>query len=66
MTGQAESKYFTEPPCYTQVQQIMKVLVVAAGAILTQTLTLMPTPDFLEEFPIILIPTQSSIFKSYP
>ena len=44
----------------------MKVLVVAAEAILTQTLTLMPTPDFLEEFPIILIPTQSSIFKSYP
>ena len=64
MTGQAEKIYFTEPPCYTQVQQIMKVLVVAAEAVLTQTKTLMPPTDFLEEFLIILIHMQSSIFKA--
>ena len=55
MTGQTENKYFTETPNYTQVQQSKHVLIVAAEAVLTQTLTLMSTPDFSEEFVNILI-----------
>ena len=55
MTGQTEKKYFTETPNYTQVQQSKHVLIVAAEAVLTQTLTLMSTPDFSEEFVNILI-----------
>ena len=55
MTGQTENKYFTEAPNYTQVQQNKYVLIVAAEAVLTQTLTLMPPPDFSEEFLNILI-----------
>ena len=62
MTGQTENKYFTEPPYYTHVQQNKQVLIVAADAVLTQTLTAMPTPDFSEEFLSILIHTQSSRF----
>ena len=41
MTGQTESKYFTEPPNYTQVQQSKQLLIVATEAVLTQTLTLL-------------------------
>ena len=55
MTGQTENKYFTETPNYTQVQQNKHALIVAAEVVLTQTLTLMPPPDFLEEFLNILI-----------
>ena len=62
MTGQTENKYFTEPPYYTHVQQNKQVLIVAADAVLTQTLTPMPPPDFSEEFLSILIHTQSSRF----
>ena len=40
MTGQTENKYFTEPPNYTEVQQNKQVLI-AAEAVLTQTLTIM-------------------------
>ena len=39
MTGLAENKYFTEPPYYTHVQQNKQVLILAADAGLTQTLT---------------------------
>ena len=62
MTGQTENKYFTEPPYYTHAQQNKQVLIVAADAILTQTLTPMPTPDFSEELLSTLIHTQSSRF----
>ena len=62
MTGQTENKYFTEPPYYTPVQQNKQVLMVAAGTVLTQTLTQMPPPDFSEEFLSIPIHTQSSRF----
>ena len=40
MTGQTENKYFTKPPNYTEVQQNKQVLI-AAEAVLTQTLTIM-------------------------
>ena len=46
MTGQTENKYFTAPPYYTHVQQNKQVLIVAADAVLSQTLTPMPPPDF--------------------
>ena len=49
MTGQTENKYFTEPPYYTHVQQNKQVLIVTAVAVLTQTLTPMPPPDFSEK-----------------
>ena len=62
MTGQTENKYFTEPPYYTHVQQNKQVLIVAADAVLTQAVTLMPLPDFSEEFLSFLIHTQSSHF----
>ena len=62
MTGQTENKYFTEPPYYTHVQQNKQVVIAAADVVLTQTLTLMPPPDFLEEFLSILMHTQSSGF----
>ena len=55
MTGQTENKYFTETPNYTQVQQNKHALIVAAEVVLTKTLTLMPSPDFSEEFLNILI-----------
>ena len=55
MTGQTENKYFTDTPNYTQVQKNKHVLIVAAEAVLTQTLTLMPPPHFFEEFLNILI-----------
>ena len=45
MTGQTE-KYFTKPPYYTHVQQKKQVFIVAADAVLNQTLTIMPPPDF--------------------
>ena len=41
MTGQTENKYFKETPNYKQVQQNKHELIVAAEAVLTQTLTLM-------------------------
>ena len=41
MTGKRENKYFTEPPNYTQVQRNKQVLIVAAEAVLTQTLIIM-------------------------
>ena len=40
MTGQTENKYFTEPPNYTEFQQNKQVLI-AAEAVLIQTLTIM-------------------------
>ena len=46
MTKQIENTYFTKPPYCTQAQQNMKVLTVAAEAVLTQTLKLMSSPDF--------------------
>ena len=61
MTGQREKKYFTEPPYYTQVQQNKHVLIVAADAVLTQTLTLMPSSYISDKFQSILKPTQSSL-----
>ena len=64
MTGQTENKHFTELPYYTHVQQNKQVLIVTADAVMTQTLTLMPLPDFLEEFLNILIYTQSSWTKN--
>ena len=57
-----DQKHFTEPPCYTYVQQNKQALIVAADAVQTQTLTLIPASDFLEEFLSILIHTQSSRF----
>ena len=48
MTGQTQNKHFTEPPYYTHVQQNKQVLIVAADAILIQTLTRIPSP-----FPLI-------------
>ena len=62
MTGQTENKYFTEPPNYIHIQQNKQVLIAAADAVLTQTLTPMPPPDFSEEFLTIVIHTQSSRF----
>ena len=62
MTKQIENTYFTKPPYCTQAQQNMKVLNVAAEAVLTQTLKLMSSPDFWEEFLSILINTQPSVF----
>ena len=63
MTGKTENKYFTEPPYYTHDQQNKQALIVAADAVLTQTLTLMPPLDFSEELLSILIHTQSSRFN---
>ena len=62
MTGQTENKHITKPPYYTHVQQNKQVLIVAADAVLTQTLTIMPPLDFPEEFRSILIHTQLSRF----
>ena len=62
MTGQTENKHFTEPPYYTHFQQNKQVLIVAANAVLTQTLTLMLPPNFSEEFLSILMRMQSSRF----
>ena len=50
MTRKTENKYFTEPPYYTHVQEDKQVLIIAANAVLTQTLTIMSPPDFSEEF----------------
>ena len=55
MTKQIENTYFTKPPYCTQVQQNMLVLTVAAEAVLTQTLKLISSPHFREEFLSILI-----------
>ena len=62
MTGQTENKYFIEPPCYTHVEQNKQALIVAEDAVLTQTLTIMPPPNFSEEFLSTLIHTQPSRF----
>ena len=62
MTGQTENKHITKPPYYTHVQQNKQVLIVAADAVLTETLTVMPPPDFSEEFLSMLIHTQSTCF----
>ena len=62
MTGQTENKHITKPPYYTHVQQNKQVLIVAADAVLTQTLTAMPPPNFSAEFLSILIHRQSSRF----
>ena len=35
MAGQTENKYFTEPPCYTHVEQNKQVLIVAEDAVLS-------------------------------
>ena len=59
MTGQTENKHTTNPPYYTHVQQNKQVLIVIGDAVLTQTLTIMPPPDFLAEFLSILIHRQS-------
>ena len=45
MTGQTE-KHFTEPSYYTHVQPNKQVFIVAADAVLNQTLTIMSPPDF--------------------
>ena len=44
------------------VQQNKQVFIVAADAVLTQRLTIMPPPDFSEDFGSILIHTQLSRF----
>ena len=62
MTGQTENKHFNEPPYHTHVQENKQVLIVAADPVLTQTLTVMPPPDFSEEFLSILIHTESTWF----
>ena len=66
MAGQTQNKHFTEPPYYTHVQQNKQVFIVAADAVLTQILTIMPPPDFSEDFGSILIHTQLSCFNSSP
>ena len=50
MTGQTGNKNFAGLPYYTHAQQNKQVLIVAVDAILTQTLTVKPPPDFSEEF----------------
>ena len=62
MTGQTENKHITKPPYYTHVQQNKQVLIVIADPVLTQTLTIMPPPDFSAEFLSILIHRHSSRF----
>ena len=62
MIGQTENKHFNEPPYYTHIQQNKQVQIVDADAVLIKTLTLMPPPDFLEEFLSILIQTHSTRF----
>ena len=62
MTGQTENKHITKPPYYTHVKQNKQVLIVIADPVLTQTLTIMPLPDFLAEFLSILIHIQPSRF----
>ena len=62
MTGQTENKQITKPPYYTHVQQNKQVLIIIADPVLTQTLTIMPLPDFSAEFLSILIHRQSSRF----
>ena len=62
MTEQTAKTYFTEPPNYTHFQQNKPVLIVAAEAVLTQTLTIMSPPNYSEEFLNILI--HSNTFKS--
>ena len=59
MTGQTENKHITKPPYYKHVQQNKQVLIVAADAVLTQTLTIMPPPNFWAEFLSILIHRQA-------
>ena len=49
-TGQTENKHFIEPPHYTHFQQDKQMLMVAADAVLTQTLTIMP-PWFFGRIP---------------
>ena len=46
MTGQTENKHIKKPPYYTHVQQNKQLLTVIADPVLTQTLTIMPLPDF--------------------
>ena len=62
MTGQTENKHIIKPLYYTHVQQNKQVLIVAADAVLTQTMTKMPPPNFWAEFLSILIHRQSSRF----
>ena len=62
MTGQTENKHITKPPYYTHVQQNKQVLIVAADAVLMQTLTIMSPPNFSAEFLSILIHMQSLHF----
>ena len=59
MTGQTENKHITNPPYYKHVQQNKQVLIVIGDAVLTQTLTIMPSPDFSAEFLSILTHRQS-------
>ena len=66
MIGQTENKHSTEPPYYTYVQQNKQMLIVAADAVLTQTLTLMPPPDFSEEFLSILYIRSRHVFSCSP
>ena len=59
MTGQTENKRITKPP---YAQQNKQVLILAADAVLTQTLAINPPPDFSTGFLSILIHRQSSRF----
>ena len=59
---QQQEIYNIENSYYTQVQQNKQVWIIAAEAVLIQTLTLIPPPDFIEEPLMILIHTQSSLF----
>ena len=59
---QQQEIYNIENSYYTQVQQNKQVWIIAAEAVLIQTLTLIPPTDFIEEPLMILIYTQSSLF----
>ena len=59
---QQQEIYNIENSYYTQVQQNKQVWIIAAEAVLIQTLTLIPPTDFIEEPLMILIHTQSSLF----
>ena len=61
-----KKKHITKPPYYTHVQQNKQVFIVIADAVLTQTLTMIPHPDFSAEFLSILINRQSSRFNCSP
>ena len=66
MTGQTENKHITKPPYYTHVQQNKQVLIVAADAVLIQTLTIIPSLIFRKISEAFWYTRSRHVFNSSP